>query len=159
MSTILKKYVIQGLGEFFDGLVAHCEEFPLMEANLILVNRIEQPSQLFDTFSLPVAGGMYIHSSRLAPYIEPGEEQLTDNPFGAYRSEGKIERDGVSILWGLYSRALTINIKNGGKTMFSRNVFDKEIVHNVKAYLDSSSIDEHWDIHIALFDLQEICNG
>ena len=159
MSDIeFKKYVIRGLGEFFDGLVVHCEEFPEDPA-LILVNRIEQPSQLFETFSLPVSGGMYIHSSRLELYVEPDEEQLTDNPFGAYKAEGKIERSGVTLLWGLYSRALTLTVKNLDKTLLSQNVFDQATIDRTREFINDTVSVLDYDMYNIVFDLQEICDG
>ena len=154
----LKKYVICGLGEFFDGLVVHCDEDSLA-AGCATIDRIEQPSQLFETFSIPVSNGLVVYRHVLKEYVEPADDLLADNPFGMYKSEGKIEREGVVISWGLDSRALTLNIKNKNRTLLSKNVFDKEDIHNVRAYLDTSSVDDNWDICLALFDIQEICDG
>ena len=153
----LKKYVIRGLGEFFDGLVVHCGD--AFTDGSSRIERIEQPSQLFETFSIPVNPGLFIDKSLCEPYVEPTNEQLTGNPFGKYKSEGKIDRDGVCITWGLYSRALTLNIKNLNKTLLSRNIFDGDAIESLKEYLDTQPLLEEWDIHEAIFDIQERCDG
>lgn len=153
----LKKYIVRGLGEFFDGLVISCQEE--LNGDWILVEKIEQPSRLFETFSIPVSEGLKIKTSKLTPYEEPNEDYLTDNPFGKYKSEGKIERDGVTILWGLYSRALTVNVKNLDRTILSKNVFEQDKILNTKNFLNEISCDDAYDIHDTIFDLMEVIDG
>lgn len=160
-----KTFIVKGLGEFFDGLLVEVKEEEINLARLgssdyVPVARIRQRTKLFKSFSLPIVEkGLYIDSKYLEAWNEPKDDLMTDNPYGKYKSEGKVERDGFSLTWALFSRALTVNVRNRNNVLFTQTFYEPAHIIDIKEFITEISESDEYDMDEVVFDLQELSDN
>lgn len=129
------KYRVRNTGEFLDGLVVGvCDSSRTQtaaETVLWKVLTVEQPSQLFRTFSIPTHG-LWIDASKLEKYDPPEAPAMTDNPFGKFMHEGRLDKDGFTVTWALYTRALTVSVKERGKSVYVQNFLNDDTIDSLR---------------------------
>jgi len=159
----MKKYVIKGLGDPFNGLVVHTvngKSIPYGDdpypRKLIPVYRIENRHALFDSFSLPLKElCLYIDSTCLTLYRETVDDQLTDNPFGEFLCNGELSNGRLNIRWTSHSHAFTVNVRQGDNTLYSHNFMGLDRARLVSSFINKGMlVDYDWDD--LLFDLRDL---
>jgi hypothetical protein len=149
----MKKYIIKNLCDLLDGLIVHGEGVDISGAGFVRIERLEQRSELFDTFSIPVTGRLLIEDSNVETYEVEEREFLTDNPYGKHLAEGRIDRGSVAVVWALYNRAFTAKVFSETKPIYGVNFFG-ERGREAHEFVQNALLDESYDWDEVVFDLQ-----
>jgi hypothetical protein len=146
----MKKFVIKGLGDPFDGLVIHTRD----DLNdIVLVERIQQNHALFDSFSLPVAPGLYISRDCLVDFVDVEDEQEIGNPQGEYLYDVKLESGSLNLTWVVYERAVSVGVRNGDNALYSHMFMGEDKRASVLHFLKELQSDSDYDWDDLVFDL------
>ena len=157
----MKKFLIKGVGEPLDGLIAHVgDHWELASSEIaVAIVRLQSASKLFDAWSLPLADdAVYIKRKHLhdLPKEQPAIPLLEDNPFGGYIGEGSLNHDKIKVVWVAYHSATTVKITESGNTLFSQNFWDSGKRCDVAELLTLVLRDKKYDWDNLVFDLKEI---
>jgi len=156
----MKCYKIKKVGEPFDGLIVNGDEENMIhnldeeEENLISISRIHMKHTLFDSYSLPIEDGcLYVTAKNLVEYEEVDSEQLTDNPFGKFVYDGRLNKGSIQLVWVLYEKSLNVKVRNGSNAIYSHNFMDYEKLMSAKDFLRYIQTNALYDWDNLVFDL------
>ena len=151
----LLKYEIAGMGEPLDGIIVHVKTAKITryEDQYYEIVRIDQPNQLFDSFSLPLSKGLLIHEDKLRS-IPTRKDFGTDNPFGKFISTNRFERDNIVVDHVAYEKGCTVTVINEEKTLYS-HFFTGDKSKGATGFVQSSFVTVDYDIDNFVFDLRD----
>ncbi len=154
----MKKYLIKGLGDFFDGLIVEAEMSHRTTStadDIYRVTRIEQRNPLFNKFSLPVYPGLYVRKTNLVMFDYPTvDDEDPKNPFGNFVVESRFERGYINVVLAKYENAVTVKVKNGSNTLYSQNFFKNR--DRVLTWIDNAFDDAEYDMDNLVFNLRNL---